>query len=115
MYIWLACIVTVLALMVVHWFPWMRLLQGKKLPRPIEQVLNLASVAAPASISIVITRADADRSSAVLWSTVISGGIVIGLVYLIDDWIDKRARAAEAEAREQLTGEQLASLVEERR
>lgn len=113
--IFLACVVTVLLMMVVHWFPWGRLLRGKRLPRPVEQVMNLISAAAPASISIVITRPDAERSSVVMWSTVISGGITIGILYLINDWLDKRARAFEAEERERLTGQQLAEMVEDRR
>lgn len=84
--IW-ATIVTVLLLLVLHWFPWPMLL-GRKLPRLAAYVTGMAAVLGPLTVvhwgSVFVWD---------LWLATAAGGLAVGLAWL-GDWIMNKVKLA---------------------
>jgi peptidoglycan/LPS O-acetylase OafA/YrhL len=85
---------------------------GSNLPRLLEYILGTVGLVIPITVAIWYTQAGPTMSLAIIWSTVVSGGLATLLAYWVDDWADKRARAFEAEAREKSKDKTIDEMVE---
>ena len=106
MNIFVCCLVAGLLLLILHWLPWEKLL-GRSLPRLAEFTLGMSGILMPVSVTILWAKADSGQSLVLIWSTMASGCLAMLLGYWVDDWADKRARAIEAETREETLEEQI--------
>jgi len=85
----IACIITVLALLTEHWFPW-RLLLRRDLHRVAAYVLGVLALALPLTALFWSER----RYVVALWAVIVSGGSAVMLAHFVD-WLLTRIRRAE--------------------
>ncbi len=99
-----AAVVVVLALAVEHYIPWQRLL-GRRLHRVARYVLGCLAINVP--VSAVLAIWGEWGAMALLWVCTISGGATVGLLYLVDAWLEIRSRAEAARRENQVLREEL--------
>jgi hypothetical protein len=88
----LACVVTMLLLLVEHWFPW-RLMLRRDLPRLAAYVLGVLALAGP--LTALFVRWKAWMPLAGLWSVIVSGGLAVMVAYGVDWLLGRLALAVE--------------------
>ena len=93
----LTALITALALAVEHYFPW-HLVLGHTLPRIPAYILGMAAVAVPISVLFLIWKAYLEMVA--LWAAIVAGGLTVMICYALDRYLALRARAHEAEERE---------------
>ena len=92
-----ASIVTVLILLVEHWFPWQSLI-GRKLPRLAAYTLGLLAIGLP--LTFLYIGWGLVQAAMALWIVIGCGGSAVILAWLMDSWLENRIARQEAEERE---------------
>jgi branched-subunit amino acid transport protein AzlD len=83
----------------LHYFPWRLLLRGKELPRLVAYILGVIGLMVPFSVWVVVVLTDW-RLVAVLWGTIVAGGITVMILYGLDHVVDLEWRKRECDQRE---------------
>lgn len=90
----IASLLTVLILIVEHYFPW-RMLIGRDL-RPVEcYIAGILAIHLPLSTLLVIWQLW--TALIALWALTIGGGVAVIACYILDHYLELRARSAIAE------------------
>lgn len=90
--------ITVLALIGLHYFPWWRYLQGRHLPRPCAYVLGMLATLLP--FTEWLWERGRMQEIFVLWLTIVAGGLVVVAMYSFDHYVDLEWRIRESDERE---------------
>lgn len=90
----IAVLLTVLILIVEHYFPW-RSLIGRDL-RPVEcYIAGILAIHLP--LSTLLATWQLWNALIALWALTIGGGVTVGSCYALDHYLELRARSAIAE------------------
>lgn len=95
----IAVVVAALALLALHWLPWISLL-GRELPRPAAYIVGVLSMAMP--LTGLFAAWSEWWAMLALWAVVVGSGLTVMGAYLFDAWLHHRQARKEAEEREQV-------------
>lgn len=95
----ISALISALILLVQHLLPWPRLIGQELPPRIAAYVMGVLGLLFPLSILYAVW--EQWIALLALWIVVIAGGAAVMLAYAIEDWLDYRIRATEAEEREE--------------
>ena len=82
----LTALITVMARLAEHWFPWQLMLR-RKLPRPAAYVAGVLALIAP--LTVLFWQWGLSQAIWALWAVVISGGLAVMGAYGLD-WLMRR-------------------------
>lgn len=84
----------------LHYFPWMKLLKGKDLPRPAAYVFGVLGLMVPFTVWLLVNNKEVNIVIA-LWKVIVAGGVIVFALYGLDRYIELEWRDLEATEREQ--------------
>lgn len=103
----ITAIVAILIILVEHYLPWNLLLLKPRPGRIASYIMGVMAFAIPLTLLFSLVELTRTQLVISLWVVIFSAGLGTVAAYGLDNWLDHRNRANEAEERENAVLEQL--------
>lgn len=87
----------------LHYFPWMKLLRGRELPRLLAYVFGVLGLMVP--FTLWLLERNEITVVIIMWKLITAGGVSVVALYGLDHYIELTWRDIEASEREQVLRE----------
>ena len=82
----------------LHYFPWMKLLKGKTLPRLLAYIFGVLGLMVP--FTVWLLEHSNVNVAVTLWKVIVAGGVMVTALYGLDHYLELQWKDMEAMERE---------------
>lgn len=102
---WTLIYIVVISEAFLHYFPWLKLLKGKTLPRLLAYVFGVLGLMIPFTVWLLSNKdVEAIETAVTLWKVIAAGGIIVFALYGFDHYLELEWRDRESTEREEHRG-----------